>query len=39
MAQERLQKIISRAGLTSRRQAEEWITAGRVRVDGRVVRE
>ncbi|MBI2818410.1 MAG: rRNA pseudouridine synthase [Acidobacteria bacterium] len=39
MANERLQKIIARAGLASRRQAEEWITAGRVRVDGRVVRE
>lgn len=39
MAKERLQKIISRAGLASRRQAEEWITAGRVRVDGKVVRE
>jgi len=39
MASERLQKIMARAGLTSRRQAEEWITAGRVRVDGKVVRE
>ena len=39
MANERLQKIIARAGLASRRQAEEWITAGRVRVDGKVVRE
>lgn len=39
MAEERLQKLIARAGLASRRQAEEWIAAGRVRVDGKVVRE
>jgi pseudouridine synthase len=39
MSDERLQKIISRAGLASRRQAEEWIAAGRVRVDGKIVRE
>jgi len=39
MASERLQKIIARAGLASRRQAEQWITAGRVSVDGKVVRE
>jgi len=31
---ERLQKLISRAGLASRRQAEVWIRAGRVTVDG-----
>jgi len=31
---ERLQKLISRAGLTSRRQAEVLIAAGRVTVDG-----
>src|SRR5262249_33959991 len=30
---------ISRAGLASRRQAEQWITEGRVRVDGKIVRE
>jgi 23S rRNA pseudouridine2605 synthase len=36
---ERLQKIISRAGLASRRSSEELITAGRVRVNGRVVTE
>ena len=34
---ERLQKIIARAGLASRRKAEELILAGRVRVNGRVV--
>lgn len=39
MASERLQKIIARAGLGSRRAAEELILAGRVRVNGRVVRE
>jgi 23S rRNA pseudouridine2605 synthase len=37
--QERLQKIISRAGITSRRAGEELILAGRVRVNGRVVTE
>jgi len=37
--QERLQKIISRAGLASRRAGEEIILAGRVRVNGRVVTE
>jgi|Deesub1362A_J573_1020465.scaffolds.fasta_scaffold01391_4 pseudouridine synthase len=39
MAQERLQKILARAGVASRRKAEELILAGRVAVDGRVVRE
>jgi len=31
---ERVQKIIARAGLASRREAEAWITAGRVTVNG-----
>lgn len=31
---ERLQKIISARGVTSRRKAEEWIIAGRVQVNG-----
>ena len=31
---ERLQKLIASAGLCSRRTAEEWIAAGRVRVNG-----
>lgn len=31
---ERVQKLIAAAGLASRRQAEEWITAGRVTVNG-----
>ncbi|MBR6739429.1 MAG: rRNA pseudouridine synthase, partial [Oscillospiraceae bacterium] len=33
---QRLQKIISAAGLCSRRTAEEWIAAGRVEVNGTV---
>src|SRR5262249_58392087 len=37
--EERLQKIISRAGVASRRAGEEIILAGRVRVNGRVVTE
>lgn len=39
MAEERLQKILSRAGVSSRRAAEELILAGRVEVNGRVVTE
>jgi 23S rRNA pseudouridine2605 synthase len=34
----RIQKIISGAGLASRRAAEEWIREGRVRVNGRVAK-
>ena len=34
---ERLQKAMARLGVTSRRKAEEMITEGRVRVDGKVV--
>lgn len=34
MAEERLQKIIARAGVCSRRAAEELIRAGRISVDG-----
>ncbi len=36
---ERLQKIIARAGIASRRKAEELILEGRVRINGRVVTE
>ncbi|MEW6388591.1 MAG: pseudouridine synthase [Thermodesulfobacteriota bacterium] len=39
MATERLQKFLSRAGVVSRRRAEEWIKAGLVQVNGRVVVE
>jgi 23S rRNA pseudouridine2605 synthase len=36
---ERLQKIISQAGIASRREAEKLITAGRVSVNGVVTTE
>lgn len=36
---ERLQKIIARAGLASRREAERWIQEGRVTVNGAVVKK
>jgi 23S rRNA pseudouridine2605 synthase len=36
-AGERIAKVMSRAGLASRRDAEEWITQGRVAVNGRVI--
>ena len=36
---ERLQKILSQAGIASRRRAEEMITEGRVQVNGTVVTE
>ncbi|MGH9767643.1 MAG: pseudouridine synthase [Blastocatellia bacterium] len=39
MAEERLQKIIAAAGVTSRRKAEELIVAGEVTVNGRIVTE
>jgi len=35
---ERLAKVIARAGLCSRRDAEDWIKAGRVAVNGSVIR-
>lgn len=37
--QERLQKIIARAGIASRRHAEQLILSGQVRVNGQVVTE
>jgi 23S rRNA pseudouridine2605 synthase len=39
MPEERLQKILSRAGVTSRRKAEQMILEGRVTVNGAVVVE
>jgi 23S rRNA pseudouridine2605 synthase len=37
-AGERIAKVIARAGLASRREAELWIAAGRVAVNGAVIR-
>ncbi|MBD2025385.1 S4 domain-containing protein, partial [Leptolyngbya sp. FACHB-711] len=34
---ERIQKILSQRGIASRRQAEQMILAGRVRLNGEVV--
>lgn len=39
MAEERLQKILARAGVSSRRAAEHLITQGQVSVNGKVVSE
>ncbi len=39
MAEERLQKILARAGIASRRKAEELILAGLVKLNGKVVTE
>jgi 23S rRNA pseudouridine2605 synthase len=39
MAAERLQKLLAHAGVASRRAAEKMISEGRVRVNGRIVKE
>ena len=36
MSEERLQKILARAGIASRRKAEEMIEAGQVTINGQV---
>jgi 23S rRNA pseudouridine2605 synthase len=36
-AGERIAKVVSRAGLASRRDAEEWIVQGRITVNGRLI--
>lgn len=35
---EKLQKVLARVGLASRRKAEEWIAAGRITVDGKMAK-
>ena len=37
--EERLQKVLAQAGIASRREAENYITGGRVKVNGKVVKE
>ncbi len=39
MAAERLQKLLARAGIASRRAAEQYVLSGRVRVNGHVATE
>jgi 23S rRNA pseudouridine2605 synthase len=39
MKAERINRILSLAGMTSRRKADEWILAGRVTMNGRPMRE
>ena len=36
---QRIAKVMARAGLCSRRDAEAWIVAGRVTVNGKVARQ
>jgi pseudouridine synthase len=39
MSELRLQKYLSQIGVASRREAEEWIRAGRIKINGKVVTE
>lgn len=35
---EKLQKVLARAGVASRRHAEEWIAAGRIKINGKLAK-
>ena len=39
MAEERLHKVLARAGIASRRHVEQMMTAGRIKVNGKIVKE
>ena len=39
LEEERLQKFIANQGICSRRKAEEYITSGRIKVNGNVIME
>lgn len=39
MEEERLQKFIANQGICSRRKAEEYITSGRIKVNGNIIME
>ena len=37
--EERLQKVLASAGVASRRESEKYILAGRVKANGKIVKE